>query len=106
MRVIVVGGGIVGLAGAHALLDRGHAVTVVDPAGEPGRACEGNAGWIAHTDVLPLASPKVWRHLPRWLADPLGPLAIRPAYLPRLAPWLAPFVAAPPAPPGQAHLPP
>ena len=28
------------------------------------------------------------RKLPHWLADPLGPLAIPPAYLPKLLPWL------------------
>ena len=55
---------------------------------------DGNAGWIAHTDIMPLASPKVWRNLPRWLMDPLGPLAIRPGYLPAIAPWLARFVLA------------
>ncbi len=94
MRIAIVGAGIVGLAAAHELMDRGHAVTLVDPGAPDGRPSDGNAGWIAHTDILPLASPKVWRHLPRWLADPLGPLAIRPAYLPRLVPWLWRFVVA------------
>ena len=28
------------------------------------------------------------RQLPKWLADPLGPLSIPPAYLPKLLPWL------------------
>ena len=28
---------------------------------------------------------------PRWLFDPLGPLAIAPTYLPRIAPWLYHF---------------
>jgi D-amino-acid dehydrogenase len=28
------------------------------------------------------------KNLPRWLADPLGPLAIPPSYLPKLLPWL------------------
>lgn len=92
--VIVIGAGFVGLNVAHALMDRGHGVTLIDPGGEPGRPSEGNAGWIAHTDIMPLASPKAWRHLPRWLADPLGPLTIRPAYLPRLVPWLVRFAAA------------
>lgn len=94
MRIVIVGAGIVGSMCAHALIDAGHEVTLVDPQDQPGRPCDGNAGWIAHTDIMPLASPKVWRHLPRWLMDPLGPLAIRPAYLPAIAPWIARFVAA------------
>lgn len=94
MRVAIVGAGIVGCAVAHSLLDEGHAVTLIDPLTRDARPSNGNAGWIAHTDIMPLASPKVWRLLPRWLADPLGPLAIRPAYLPALAPWLWRFVRA------------
>jgi D-amino-acid dehydrogenase len=94
MRAIIVGAGIVGVTIAHALLDAGYAVDLVDGDGIAAGASRGNAGWIAHTDIMPLASPKVWRNLPRWLADPLGPLTIRPAYLPRLLPWLARFIAA------------
>ena len=94
MRVAVVGAGIIGCVVAHALLDEGHEVLLVDREGPAAGTSRGNAGSIAHTDILPLASPKAWRNLPRWLADPLGPLAIRPAYLPRLAPWLLRFVAA------------
>lgn len=94
MRITIIGAGIVGLATAHTLLDRGHDIVLVDPGGKPGRPSDGNAGWIAHTDIMPLASPKAWRNLPRWLMDPLGPLTIRPAYLPSLAPWLARFLLA------------
>jgi D-amino-acid dehydrogenase len=94
MHIAIIGAGIVGVTTAHALLDAGHTVTLVDPGYQPGRPCDGNAGWIAHTDIMPLASPKVWRHLPGWLMDPLGPLAIRPSYIPTIAPWLLRFVAA------------
>jgi D-amino-acid dehydrogenase len=94
MRVAIIGAGIVGLAAAHALLDRGHEVVLIEPGGKQGRPTDGNAGWIAHTDIMPLASPKAWRNLPRWLMDPLGPLTIRPGYLPHLAPWLARFLLA------------
>ncbi|MBM1173262.1 NAD(P)/FAD-dependent oxidoreductase [Microvirga arabica] len=94
MRVAIIGAGIVGLATAHALLDRGHEVVLIEPGGKQGRPTDGNAGWIAHTDVMPLASPKAWRNLPRWLMDPLGPLTIRPGYLPHLAPWLVRFLLA------------
>jgi D-amino-acid dehydrogenase len=94
MHVAIVGAGIVGATTAHALLDSGHKVTIIDPGHQPGRPCDGNAGWIAHTDIMPLASPKVWQHLPAWLMDPLGPLAIRPNYIPAITPWLLRFVAA------------
>ncbi|MBI3503538.1 MAG: FAD-binding oxidoreductase [Proteobacteria bacterium] len=94
MRIAVVGGGIVGISVAHALLDEGHAVDVFDPDDASKSAARGNAGWIAHLDIMPLASKKAWAYMPRWLMDPLGPLAIAPSYLPALAPWLARFVAA------------
>lgn len=94
MRIAIVGAGIVGLAATHALLDGGHQVTLVDPGDNENRPTNGNAGWIAHTDIMPLASPKAWRNLPRWMMDPLGPLTIRPSYLPALAPWLFRFVLA------------
>ena len=64
MRVAVIGAGIVGVAIAHALLDEGHAVDLIDREGIAAGASAGNAGWIAHIDIMPLASPKVWRHLP------------------------------------------
>ncbi|MCX5513221.1 amino acid oxidase [Kaistia algarum] len=94
MRVAVIGAGIVGVAIAHALLDQGHAVDLVDRDGIAAGASAGNAGWIAHVDILPLASGKAWRNLPRWALDPLGPLSIRAAYLPKLLPWFARFASA------------
>jgi D-amino-acid dehydrogenase len=96
MKVIIVGAGIVGVTTAHALLDEGHAVTLIDRDGgasrERGAPSAGNAGWIAHADILPLASPKSLLSVPRYLTDPLGPFAIRPSYLPAIAPWLARFL--------------
>lgn len=94
MHILVVGGGIIGVAAAHALLDNGHAVTILDRTGFGAEASGRNAGWIAHNDILPLAGPKAWRNLPRWLADPLGPLTIRPSYAPRILPWMLRFAAA------------
>lgn len=94
MRIAVVGAGIIGVTVAHALIDEGHDVELIDREGPAAGASAGNAGWIAHMDILPLASPKAWAHLPRWMLDPLGPLAVTPRHLPRLAPWLLRFVAA------------
>lgn len=94
MRIVVLGAGIVGAAAAHTLLDEGHEVEIVDGEGPAAGTSQGNAGWIEHLDVMPLASPKVWRYMPRWLADPEGPLAISPGYMPQMAPWLWRFMLA------------
>lgn len=89
--VLVIGAGIVGVATAFRLQDEGRKVLLIDREGVAAQASRGNAGALAFSDVLPLASPGILRKAPRWLLDPLGPLAIRPSYLPTLAPWLLRF---------------
>ncbi len=89
--VLVIGAGTVGLAIALRLQQEGRQVMVIDRTGVAAEASRGNAGALAFTDILPLASPGILRKAPRWLLDPLGPLAIAPAYLPRIAPWLFHF---------------
>ncbi|MCB1501130.1 MAG: FAD-binding oxidoreductase [Bauldia sp.] len=92
-RIAIVGGGIVGCAAASWLMAEGHAVTVYerDPAGRP--ASTGNAGLIALPEISPLARPGVITQTPRWLLDPVGPLAVRVRDLPALTPWLLRFIA-------------
>ena len=87
-NVVVLGGGIVGVAVASALLERGFDVTVIDRTGICDETSSGNAAALAFSDILPLAQKGMIRQVPRWLTDPLGPLSIAPAYLPRLLPWL------------------
>ena len=91
MDVAIVGAGIIGLATALKLLEAGRSVVLIDRKGIAEEASRGNAGAFAFSDILPLASSGVWRKLPRWLSDPLGPLSIPPAYLPRIMPWLVRF---------------
>jgi D-amino-acid dehydrogenase len=90
----VIGAGIVGIACASYLQRAGHRVTVVDRLA-PGEGCSlGNAGLISPGACVPFSMPDlVWR-VPRMLADPLGPLAVRWAYLPQALPWLLRFLAA------------
>ncbi|MFQ5937555.1 MAG: NAD(P)/FAD-dependent oxidoreductase, partial [Acidiferrobacterales bacterium] len=91
--VVVVGGGIVGVASALYLQRDGHAVTLIDR-NDPGEGCSlGNAGILGTYSVIPLATADTLREIPRMLVDPLGPLCIRWRYLPRLLPWLARFLA-------------
>ncbi|MFD2239338.1 NAD(P)/FAD-dependent oxidoreductase [Aureimonas populi] len=89
--VAIVGAGIVGIACAHRFLEEGRSVVLIDR-DEPARAASfGNAGALAYSEILPLASPGILARAPRWLLDPLGPLSVPPAYAPRIAPWLYRF---------------
>lgn len=95
-HVAVIGGGIVGVCSAIALLKAGHAVTLVEPA-EPGgeqAASYGNGAWLSPASIIPMSMPGLWRKVPGYLRDPEGPLTISPRHLPRLAPWLLRFLAA------------
>ena len=85
---LVIGAGVVGLCTALRLRQAGHGVTLIDRGGIAAQASRGNAGALAYSDILPLASPGILRQAPRWLLDPLGPLSLPPAYLPRILPWL------------------
>ncbi len=88
MSVIVVGAGIVGLSVAYEALLGGAAVTIIDRDPEGDKASFGNAGGIAVTEVIPLSVPGLWKQVPFWALDPLGPLAVRVRHTPHLFPWL------------------
>ncbi|HEX3996287.1 MAG TPA: FAD-binding oxidoreductase, partial [Acetobacteraceae bacterium] len=95
-HVAVIGAGIIGAACAIELLRDGHQVTIIEP-GEPGgeqAASYGNGTLLNPSSVIPMSSPGIWKKVPGYLRDPLGPLAIRWRYLPRLLPWLRRFVTA------------
>jgi D-amino-acid dehydrogenase len=94
-HVVIIGAGVVGMASSHHCLGAGLRVTLVDP-GEPGQpqaASYGNAGWLSPHSILPPAYPGVWKQVPRWLLDPLGPLTVRWRYLPKALPWLKDYIA-------------
>jgi D-amino-acid dehydrogenase len=93
-KVAVIGAGVIGVATASFLQRAGHDVVILDP-GNPGEGASfGNAGCLNASSVVPMSMPGIIRNVPRWLADPMGPLVIRWSYLPALAPWLIRFVRA------------
>ena len=94
LKVAVVGAGIVGVSTAEWLRRDGHTVTLFDriEPGTPDQTSYGNAGLLARTAVIPVSVPGLLRHVPSMLFDPDGPLFLRWSYLPRLVPWLMPFL--------------
>ncbi len=92
--VTVIGAGIVGIACALYLQREGLSVRVIDYQGPGEGASSGNAGLVAQESCVPLGLPGLAGQVPGMLLDPLGALAIRWSYLPRLTPWLLRFLAA------------
>jgi len=92
MKVIVVGGGAVGLCVAEALASRGSEVTVLERDRCGGGASAGNAGWITPSLAIPVPGPGVIGESLRWLVDPSGPLWIRPTLSPAMIAWIARFL--------------
>lgn len=87
-HIVVVGAGVVGLATAAALIQRGQTVTLVDPE-DPGMGCSyGNAGCFSLASIMPVGLPGMWRKVPGWLLDSSGPLSIPIQYAPFIAPWV------------------
>jgi D-amino-acid dehydrogenase len=90
MRVIVLGGGVIGVTSAYYLAKAGHAVTVVDR--QPGPALEtsfANAGEVSPGYSSPWAGPGVPQKAIRWLTMRHGPLVIRPRLDPAMWLWMA-----------------
>ncbi|CAM4045319.1 NAD(P)/FAD-dependent oxidoreductase [Paracoccus yeei] len=93
--IAVVGGGIIGICAALYLQEKGFRVTILDRAGtDDQRASYGNAGNLSPWSCVPESLPGLWKSVPGWLLDPLGPMAIRLPHLPTAAPWLARFLHA------------
>lgn len=78
-HVVVIGGGITGLACAWYLAQDGHRVTVIDRGARDGDRCSlGNAGMITPSHFVPLASPGALREGLKSLFDPRGALRVAP----------------------------
>ena len=78
-RVVIVGGGVIGLSCAHYLLDRGHRVKVLERGGPDRDCCSlGNAGFISPSHILPLAAPGVVGQALRSVGNPESPIYVRP----------------------------
>lgn len=90
-RSVIIGGGVVGLACAHALSKRGHHVTVVER-GTLGEGCSfGNAGWIVPSFSAPIPAPGLTRRALGWTLQADSAFRLRLRAAPWLAGWLWQF---------------
>jgi D-amino-acid dehydrogenase len=90
-RVVVVGGGVIGLSSAYALNRIGWDVTIVDRDAIGSGASHGNCGYICPSHVLPLAEPGVLGKTIKALFAKNSPFSIKPRLDPALWSWLLNF---------------
>lgn len=91
-RVIILGAGVIGLCSAWHLLKAGRPVTIIDRSGNSEAGCSyGNSGMIVPSHFTPLAAPGVISQGIKWLANPEGPLYIRPRANGDLLRWIKLF---------------
>ncbi|GLS30348.1 D-amino-acid dehydrogenase [Mesorhizobium albiziae] len=90
MKILILGGGVIGTTTAHYLAEAGHEVEVVDR--QPGVALEtsfANAGEVSPGYSSPWAGPGVPIKAVKWLLMKHGPLVIRPLLDPAMWSWVS-----------------
>jgi D-amino-acid dehydrogenase len=91
-EIVVIGAGAIGASAAYTLARDGHDVVVLDRGAVGMGASAGSACMVTASHAERMAAPATLLEGIRSLADPAGPLSLRPG--PGLVPWLARFTAA------------
>ena len=77
-KIVIVGGGIVGLCSAYFLQLQGHEVHVVEK-NDFGNGCSsGNAGMVVPSHFIPLAAPGTMKLAMKWMFNPESPFTVKP----------------------------
>ena len=86
-KVLIIGGGIVGLSSAYYLHKAGHQVNVVDKGDMTENCSYGNAGMIVPSHFIPLATPGMVSQGIRWMFSSKSPFYVKPSLNPELISW-------------------
>jgi D-amino-acid dehydrogenase len=89
--VLVLGGGVIGLASALCLLRAGRSVTLLERGRVGGATSHGNCGTITPSHAAPLAMPGMVMKALKYLRQPDAPFRVAPRFDPALFSWLAHF---------------
>jgi len=77
-KVIVAGGGVIGLCTAYYLNKAGHEVILIDKGDLKHGTSFGNAGYISPSHFIPLASPGIVAKGLQWMLSSSSPFYIKP----------------------------
>ncbi len=90
-KVIVAGGGVIGLCTAYYLNKAGHEVTLIDKGDLKHGTSFGNAGYISPSHFIPLASPGIVAKGLQWMLSSSSPFYIKPRLDMDLIRWALTF---------------
>lgn len=94
-HVVVIGGGVVGLSTAYALIQAGHKVTIVEANDQVGHETSfANGGQLSYRYVAPLADAGVPFQALQWLGKAHSPLNFKLNFSPLQWSWLLQFLFA------------
>jgi D-amino-acid dehydrogenase len=94
-RILIIGGGVIGLCTAYYSALQGHRVTVIERGPADHGGCSfGNAGMIVPSHFVPLAAPGMVAMGLKWMWNPRSPFYIKPRMSPELLGWGLKFVKA------------
>ena len=86
-KIVIIGGGIIGLTSAYYLSKKGHSITVLDKGDFTNGCSYGNAGLIVPSHIIPLAAPNVLKQGFKWMFSPESPFSIMPSLKPSFIKW-------------------
>lgn len=87
MKVVIIGGGIVGLSSAYYLSESGHEVTVIDKTDISSNCSYGNAGYVCPSHFVPLATPGIVKQGLKWMWNSKSPFYVQPRLNLSLIDW-------------------
>jgi D-amino-acid dehydrogenase len=86
-KVLIIGGGIMGLSSAYYLTKAGYEVTILDKGDLTDNCSYGNAGMIVPSHFIPLAAPGMIKQGVRWMFNNKSPFYVKPSLNPDLISW-------------------
>jgi D-amino-acid dehydrogenase len=92
MRIVIVGGGIIGLSAAYYLQQTGCDITVVDKTDLSDGCSYGNLGMIVPSHFVPLAAPGMISQGIKWMFNSRSPFYVKPSLNPSLISWGLKFI--------------
>jgi D-amino-acid dehydrogenase len=90
-KVVIIGGGVIGLCCAYYLQKVGYEITVIERGDITDGTSFGNAGYVSPSHFVPLASPGIIAKGLRWMLSSSSPFYIKPRLDTDLIRWLISF---------------